>query len=144
MATNATFPAPKDPADSQWYQLRFGEKRVTLVGLAVSDIVPEDGQGQGTWTTPGDMATGGPLVADNGQLTPHGFGVAMLISGGVPGSSYGRHRRGHHGKRRNLVALGDPGGHQLVGGSRRRASPPTSGCRVIQFCRSSLGVSEGG
>ena len=88
MTTSATFPAPKDPADSAWYQLRFGERLAALVRLTVTETSPDDTQGQGTWTTPGDSAPATPLEAHNGQLTLDGYGVAMLISGGVPGSSY--------------------------------------------------------
>lgn len=89
MTTSVRFPQPKDPADSGWYVIRFAERLASLGGVQILTTTPDDLYGLGTWHTPGDDAAPTALAASSGQIIASGLGVAVFLTGGAPGATYG-------------------------------------------------------
>ena len=89
MTTSVRFPQPKDPADAGWYLVRFAERLTALLDVQVSIETPDDLYGLGTWRTPGDDMPPVMLAAESGQITPDGLAVAVFLTGGAPGGTYG-------------------------------------------------------
>ena len=85
---NVMFPYPKDPQDDAWYLIQINEPVTSVSSVICEPTSPPRVPLPGVWRTPGDELSGSPLTVKDFRVSGDGLGVAVRLSGGIPGWFY--------------------------------------------------------